>query len=198
VASWIRRLAGKSREAMMTGREAAEQIQHAVDNAARALLAGHVEVPAQMLRMAETLARLTRVHDRRVVEAAIAGEFIEQLGRRLRGLDDAGTSERMRVLMIAVAETFPGITAVAADLLELRTLDDGQVRHILRQTPGGSKLLGEQVSHRRESPPPAPAYRALTYVRGSVMEADDGQLLAIRRDGHARHFRSLGDAYSWL
>jgi hypothetical protein len=95
---------------MMTGRQAAEQIQRAVDAAAAELVAEHgvVEVPHAMLRSAAAaLAELTRVRDPRTVDAAVAGEFCDRLSHQLRGIDCDRIGERLRGLLAAVERNFP-------------------------------------------------------------------------------------------
>jgi hypothetical protein len=94
-----------------------------------------------------------------------------------------------------VTEFWNPIVEVSLDLLDRRRLNHAEVVAAIRRSAVGAKALGIE-EHRRE--PQRPAYRAVTFARGSVLETESGHLLAIRSDGRARHFRSLGEAYDWL
>jgi hypothetical protein len=87
------------------------------------------------------------------------------------------------------------IVEVSLDLLERRRLNHAEVVTAIRRSAVGAKTLDIE-EHRRK--PPRPAYRAVTFARGCVLETESGYLLAIRSDGRAHHFRSLGEAYGWL
>jgi hypothetical protein len=97
----------KRAAAMMDGRQAAAQIQRAVS---AEVLAGYgtVEIPLAALRSASvTLAALTHASDIRVVEAAVANEFIERASLQLRGICDARIGARLREVVSAVRQNFP-------------------------------------------------------------------------------------------
>jgi hypothetical protein len=76
-----------------------------------------------------------------------------------------------------------------------RRLNHAEVVGAIRRSAVGAKALGIEEDRRER---PLPAYRAVTFARGSVLETESGHLLAIRSDGRAHHFRSLGEAYGWL